>query len=556
MGIRRGEKPASLEGDAVMCNEHLFAVLRKSAGVIDVFSRTPSGPIARVKLRLLDAGGAPSEQLENMAIVENSRGAIRVEARCLTGQGDSMTATFRLQRGNPLIETRPGAGAGQLRVECASDFVVLPDFFADDIVIDPRNLNMPAAEVPSENFLMHLTGNGDAIAACVFEHREQDVKVLLTGDPGGRSVAGSEIAFGEDKKIWLALMEAPQIWHALDVKPADAKQILSLDWTMPFAAQWRVDFTQKANELTDSWEMLLQGEGEEDFLKPSWLGAEEKRIGANRRRWTTVLGHFPYPAWSDSSGKGFLQPLQHRALTFEGPTVIYPINRVDQTPTDSYTVVDLLRNSLGVGPCEYILQVESHQQELAGRATCSARDALEKIYGENQQRAKREEIEEALDDALEFVTHIRSRISHYVEFGREIREYLAEQKEAHPKLEEPLDQLDAIAAIIDESLENRRNEIKTPDHVARMNEGFRAVLLNASGPSAQRKLKRYTRTLTTIGGGQDELVGECRWVVRALRQKAGLLMASNPECAEIAKEIRARTQEALMNPAKYEAARH
>lgn len=555
-GIRRGDKPDSFQGDAVMCNEQIFAVFRKTAGMIDVFANTPSGAVPRVKLQLLGPEGGQAEKLENAAIVENTRGAIRIDARYLTAQGDSLTATFRLQRGNPLLETEPGAGAGQLRIECPGEFVVLPDFFADDIVIDPRKLNMAVAEVPSENFLMHLTGNGDAIAACVFENRDQDVKVLLSGNAGERTIAGSEIAFGEQKKIWLALMEAPQIWHALDIQPADAEEIMTLNWTMPFTAQWRVDFTQKANELTDSWEMLLQEEGKDDFLKPSWLGGEEKRIGPTRRRWTTVLDHFPYPAWSDSSGQGFLQPLQHRALTFEGPTVIYPINRVEQTPTEAYTVVDILRNSLGVGPCEYILQVESHKQELTGRATCSARNDLEKIYKANQQKAKREEVEEALDDALAFVTHIRSRISHYVEFGHEIREYLAEQKEAHPELAEPLDQLDSIAAIIDQSLERRRDEIKTPEHVARMNEGFRGTLLNASGPSALKKLKRYTTTLTTIGGGQDELVGECRWVVRALRQKAGLLMATNPECAEIAKEVRARTQEALMNPAQYEAARH
>ena len=62
--------------------------------------------------------------------------------------------------------------------------------------------------------------------------------------------------------------------------------------------------------------------------------------------------------------------------------------------------------------------------------------------------------------------------------------------------------------------------------------------------------------LTTIGGQQDEMVGECRWVVKALRQNAGILMATDPRMAPIAAEIRTRTQKMLRGGAAYEGARH
>jgi hypothetical protein len=45
-------------------------------------------------------------------------------------------------------------------------------------------------------------------------------------------------------------------------------------------------------------------------------------------------------------------------------------------------------------------------------------------------------------------------------------------------------------------------------------------------------------------------------VVKALRQKAGLLMAAEPRMAPIAAEIRAKTQEALKNPAGHVGNRH
>lgn len=52
------------------------------------------------------------------------------------------------------------------------------------------------------------------------------------------------------------------------------------------------------------------------------------------------------------------------------------------------------------------------------------------------------------------------------------------------------------------------------------------------------------------------MVGECRWVVKALRQKAAIQLAIDARMAPIATEIRARTQKMLRGGAAYEGARH
>ncbi|MBC8872441.1 MAG: hypothetical protein H8E44_23665 [Planctomycetes bacterium] len=472
-----------------------------------------------------------------------------------TEKGESLTATFRIKRGEVAVEVSPGAGAGRLRVQCPGRFAVLPDFFADDILIDASRIPGAALHAPSDNFLLHLTGQEDAIAMCVFENREQDVKISLAGEGASRIVTGSEISFGDDGKIWVALMTGSQVWHTLDVDEEDAGQVIPLEWRTPFAAQWRADFT-RTNDLTDSWEMLLPAKGSAGYLKPTWLGAGGDRIPSDRKRWTTVLGRFFYPCWVDRDGQGYVQPLKNRAMGFQGPAVIYPINRVEGTPTDTYTVIDVARSCLGVGPCNYILDLEGQKQEHVGRATCATRDALRAIYEKNQQRNKRQEIETALDAGLAFVTHIRNRIEHYVRFGHEIREYLAEQSKAHPELADRLGELEAITRELDVRMEARSEKVKTPEFVAQMNQGFRQDLLTYEGADVLDKLKAYTNALTQIGGNQDELVGECRWVVRSLRQRAGLVMAADPRCAEVAEEIRGRCQKALTNPTKYEAARH
>jgi len=559
--ISAPEKHGSFQGDTVISNGRILAVLRQRSPAVEIYSLAggnadlgEGNKAPRLRLQLLKSAGETADHLEKLSLVENTKGAVSVEASFLTVHKETITAKFRIKRGEDLVQVEPGANAAKLRVDCPSRYVVLPDFFADDILIDARTVALETMELPSENFVLHLAGKGEAIAMCAFENRQHDVKVAMSGSGDQRVVAGSVIDF-EGKKIWVDLLEAPHVWHTRSLKAEDTGKTLPLEWRMPFAAQWRVDFTQ-ANGLIDSWEMLLQADKGDGYVKPTWLGAGEDHLGSNRKRWNTVLGFYPYPCWSDSQGHGYLEPLDSKAIQFQGPVVVYPINRVKQTPLDVYTVVDVMRNTLGVGPCEYILDLEGQKGEYKGRATCSCRDELAFVYEKNRQKQERARIDKILDDGLIFVTHIRGRITRYVDFGHKMREYLADQKKAHPELSEVLDELDKVAAEIDARVAARADKIKTPAYVAAMNEDFRKNVRDDDGPDALANSKKYSQALVEIGDNQDELSGECRWVVKALRQKAGILLAQDSRIAPIAAEIRARTQVALRNPANHEGAHH
>jgi hypothetical protein len=546
----------SLQGDAVLTNGRIVAVVSKRDGSVAIHGMQPDGVVTRATLRLTSAAGEPAARLERAALLENTKMAATLEATFKTAKGTEIAGKFRIKRGEVTVQVEPGAGASRLRVESPGRFVVLPDFFADDINIDAAKLppSLDSVDLPSENFVMHLTGKGDAIAMCVFENRQQDVKVALGGKGDGRSITGSEIGF-EGKKVWIAVLEAPGIWHTRDVTAADSGKIVPLGWKMPFPAQWRVDFT-RPGDLTDSWEMLLQEKADGDFTKPSWLGSGDQTLPPNRSRWNTVLGRYPYPCWSDPERQGYLQPLKSRVLQFAGPVVVYPINRVKQTPLDAYTVVDVMRNTLGVGPCEHILDVEGQKSEYKGRATCGVRDKLTPIYAAGRQVELRDEVDKTLDEGLTFVKHIRGRITRYVEFGKKMRQYLGEQSKTHPELSAFIAEMDKLTQEIDTRVAARVSKIQTPEHVAKMNEAFRKNVLGYEGPDAIKRCWEYTQALVVIGDNQDELSGECRWVVKTLRQRAGILMALDPRVAPIASEIRTRTQEALRNPASHEGARH
>jgi hypothetical protein len=542
------------KGDAVVTNGRIVTVLRQKDAAVEVHAVKADGAVSRLWLRLQSNTGEPAVSVERVALVENSKGAATLSATFKTAKGVELAARFRLKRGDVAVQVEPGIGAGKLRVECTGRFVVLPDFFADDITLDATKMPLSTLELPSENFVLHLTGDGDAIGMCVFENRQQDVKVTLTGKGSERQVTGSEIGF-EKKKIWVALLEAPQIWHARELTPADTDQTIHLKWRMPFAAQWRVDFS-KPGDLTDSWEMLLQDKGYVSYTKPSWLGSGDENISSDRERWNTVLGTYRYPCWSNPAGEGFLQPLKSKKIQFAGPAVIYPIHRVTGTPQDAFTVVDVMRNTLGVGPCEHLLNAAGPIGEYKGQATCGVRDKLIPIYTNNQQKELIKDVDKTLDDGLIFVKHVRGRIEDYKAFGKKMRKYLAEQQKAHPELAEFITEMDKLTEEIDKKVAARADKIQTPEHVAKMNVEFRKNVLGYEGADALKRCQAYTHALWVIGDNQDELSGECRWAARMLRQRAGILMALDPRVAPIASEIRARTQEVLRNPAWHEGARH
>jgi hypothetical protein len=546
---------APVKGDAVLSNGRVLAVFRKQDGAIDFYALSKDAAALRARLVLQSAAGEPAAKGASAAVVENGRAAAAIEVAARTSRGADLAARFRLKRGEVALEVQPGMGSGRLRLECPGRFVVLPDFFSDDIVIDAGKIPVAFAELPSENFLLHLAGKGEAIAMCVFENREQDVRVTLSGEGERRVVTGSEIEFGKEKKLWVALLEAPGIWHSAQVRPGDSKKVTRLDWTMPFAAFWRCDFT-RTDELTDSWDLLLQNERDGEYVKPAWLGRGPERIKPDRKRWTTVLGSFPYPCWSDPDRQVYLQPLEHKALSLRGPVTIYPFARTPETPADAFTVVDVARNALGVGPCEYILDQDGHRAEYKGRATCSTRDLLTAIYTAGEQKKRRKEVEKALDDVLLFVKHIRGRIAKYLDFCKALRASLAERAKAQPELKDRIADLEKVCQEAESRYAAREAKIRTPEYVAGLNEDFRKTLVDYEGADAVDRVKAFAKAVVEVGDNQDELSGELRWVVRTLRQKAGLLMATEPKMASIAAEVRAKTQEVMRNPAGHEGARH
>jgi hypothetical protein len=526
-------------GAAVMLNEHLAIAFRRGGPGAEVYVRGKDLLCLRASIAASD--GAANGKLEGIHIVGHSSKQARVEATFRTPEGKLLGMRFELAARQWFVKTESCAGTTALCLAAPCRFAILPDFFADDIVVDAVEILVATADLPSENFLLHMIPGGRSIVMTVAGTRDHDAQVNFSGKGAERRIDRTHIPYGKDRKVWVAVLEGQGIWHECDIQKKDAGKVLALDWKWPFTAQWRVDWRQQGG-LSASWEMLVE-QASGDYEKYGWFGGPPRTFAAKD------LGRYGHTCWVDRGGSGHLRPASRDYL---GPAILYPINRVQQTPLDRYTVVDVVRATLGMGPCEYVLDVEGQRAVMKGIATCGARGVLGRIYESKQQKAKRAQIEKALVDVVVFVKDIRARIDQYVAFARAIRAYLDEQRKARPELASFLQELDTIAARIETNFQQRKAVIQEPQYVVDLTEKFRRTLLDYEGPDALEKCNAITEAIVKVGGTQDGLVAGSRQTVKILRQRAGLALATDPRAAPIAREIRRRTQEILRNPTTYE----
>ncbi|MFH1919994.1 MAG: hypothetical protein ABIP48_08935, partial [Planctomycetota bacterium] len=414
-------------GCAVFTNDKIAAVLRKGTPDVDLYSRHTQGLKLCARLQPICEGRAALERT-SLVVRENTQSSVSLEVGFRSAGNEPRQLAYEMNVGEPFIKTAAGAGVEKLRVRAPCRFAVMPDFFGDDIVVDAATISVPRAELPSENFLLHMMHGGEAILMTVSQSRDNDVEIAVSAaEP--RQIVSSDISYGRKPHVWVAVLAENGIWHEHTVSPADAGSVIGLDWQMPFAALWRVDWST-VDRLTDSWEMLLQ-HPEGEYVMQGWFGqdaSQGQRFGdefggrdwnkPGRRRWNPVLGQFAFPCWIDNDRRGYLQPLDKRryrgggeVYNFSGPAIIYPIDRVKvppfSTPLEKLTVVDLVRMTLGVGPCRYILDLEGQKRNAQGVATCYARDVINAIYKQGAQQENGPVIEEHLAAAVAFISNVR-----------------------------------------------------------------------------------------------------------------------------------------------------
>lgn len=458
-------------GDAVLRNDRLAVVLRKKGNGVDVFSKTAAGLKHRAKLDFLRTNSSPLVLLEGLDIVENTSAGVRVAVRFTEGG----TVRFRLTTGEATLEIQSSEPSGFVALRSNTRYVVVPDYFGDDLIYSTKTARDLC--LPAENMCLNLLDGEDAMIMSVWQSNEQDAWLGRGGGDEKEDLSSTRIRCLANQKIWMAFFEAPGTWHMGSGTAGE-------NWKPPFPAKWRVSFARD-NGQADSWD----------------------------------LERGPEPG--QATGK------------HEGPLIIYPLDRSPSTPLTATCTTDVMRNTLGVGPCQYILACEG----LGGQGDPTPNSVMnwvEKQFEQKKQKKAVDDISERLEVMNRHVADARSRIERYAEFAARARKSLSGDQ-------------DSFRPIIDSLGLFTAPGLTAAASPARSRQLASQVLSLVAKDNNLEECRRLGRELRSIGAVQDSTLAKCRMSVRHLRAQARSFSVNQLQDGESARLIQRLADQMLTN---------
>ena len=463
-----------LAGGAVLLNDKLAVLLPRDGRAARVYVRKGAGWTPRTTVGV----GFEGRTLRALQIAENSPAAVSVDLTFQSADGGAQSVRLRLTAGAAFLEARGGEGMSRLSVGAPGSWVVVPDLLAGDIVAVHGHPPWGTTGLPAENCVLSFLDGGQSILMCVWRSPEQNADLVTTTETRVPRMAGFVIECAKGQSVWVACLEGPGIWAA----PSSGATVWDklLGWKAPFPAKWRLDLAGGENRSL-SWDI---GAEPRPRLKQQGLGRE---------------------------------------------MLIYPLDRSRDTPLTVLCPIDVLRNTLGVGPCQYILAAEG----LGSADIATAAEVtrwVEKQFERKRARRKADEIRERLRLMAEHMGKAAARIRRYEQFAGRMRA-LCPGTDGGSR--GPLAALRAIVDDFERDIAAGREAMKTPQHAERLAESMAGLI---GKEDALTGVGRLGEELRAIGAAQDRTLARSRMAARRLKQW-GRMAAAHPKAADLARTI-------------------
>lgn len=540
--VKEGDTKHTFAGDAVFANDKLAVVLRRKGARAELYARADDGWQKRSVLAPCAAPGDPAARLVSLRIVANGPGAVTLEATFQTRGGKQATGRFRLTTGVPVVEFRPSSGTAALQVRDDIRHVVVPELFANDVVLSPDAAAHPRVGIPAENMLLALLGTDEAMGVCVWRSVEQNADALAAGQPRGRTIRACEIESSRDAPVWYALLEAKGMWHDRAIAAGDAGKQTVLDWKPPFAAKWRGDFVGPDGETVSR------------DVRDVPAGAAPAAAGPD-----------PGPDCFFRSGSAILDLRAARASPAASPEmlVVYPIDRASKTPLTAFCPIDVMRNALGTGVCEYVLAAEGLGSSAEATPEQVAR-WLERTFARKRDRQQAEAIQRRLEALAQFLRRADARSEAYTAAALRIwkrceavtgdKSCIAAAR-AIGALVDPMARTAALHEILRGPGDRGGGDTKRPDwhEWSFLGKIIALGIANEIGkPTAAKRVSGHIGFLREAGRNLNANLAWKRQTLRRVRQLCRTTAANEPPAADFAREIQKLADAALRRPAAKE----
>jgi hypothetical protein len=521
----------SFKADVVVENEHLIAVFSSKKGRVAIYSKADSIQ-KKVEIIPLQLKGNPAG-ITNSRILQNT-GDLAVLEITFSSKNteDNYSAVFSFDR-KKIVGIKPAENMKGISLLSPIEYGVVPGFIGDDLIFNPGDYpSNNTLCVPSENLFLGLLRDRNSMLVITWPGGKQQIRLIADNKEDKQRLIESVDFDNDGKSIYLALLEAPGIWHKEELKPSYLEKDVVINWKRPFPAGWKT-------------QLLETG------VKTTYKFRESKD-----KIWRAIAGHYTYPVWFEGE-KTFYR--LGKKIPPKGESIIYFLDRKG-TPISVSTPVDIMKETLGRQVCDTILDFEgrrlrSHHRRagmgVRRAATCGCTEAIEVVFKAGREVEKKEYVTEAVDDMVYFVTRHVERIGEYQDFARDMMGFLNLKSKSNPDLKPFLDSMKSITQQIPQEYNRQKENIKTLEYANGLARRTKALTQKKS-PQNLQTFSDLSEKWRAMGGAQDDLLGKFHSITRNLFQEAGYSCVNHPRALEIARDIRKRCRKCLRNPDGYE----
>ena len=521
----------SFKGDVVVENEHLTAVFWSRKGRVVIYLKTDSSK-KRMEFTPLQLKGKPAS-ITYCSILQNTGDEAALEVSFSTKETEkALSAIFSFGK-TEIVEIKPAENMKGMSLLSPIEYGVMPDFISDDLIFDPGKYpSMTTLYIPSDNLFLGLLKGQNNMLVITWPKGKQQMKLVLDNKQREPRLIESVDFDNDGKSIYLALLDAPGIWHKEELKPSYLEKDVAINWKRPFPAKW----------ITQLYEA---------GVKTTFRFRESKE-----KVWRGVIGRYNYPVWF--SGENAFYRLGKK-IPPKGDSLIYFLERKG-TPVSVSTPVDIMKETLGRQACNTILDLPGrklrshHRRAGAGvrrAATCGCTEAIQVVFKAGQEVEKKEYVEGAVDDMVYFVRRHVERINEYQDFANNMVEFLNLARKSAADLKPFIDNMETIAQEILREYGRQKENMKTLEYADGLARKTKA-LTQKKDPGNLSTYLDLSKKWREMGGAQDSVIAQVHSITRKLFQEAGYSCVNQPQAVEIAKEIRRRCRRCLRNPDGYE----
>ena len=267
------------------------------------------------------------------------------------------------------------------------------------------------------------------------------MRLVLDNNKDDRLIESVDLD-NDNKSIYLALLNAPGIWHKENLKPSYLEKDVVIDWKRPYPAKWITQLIEAGVNTTFTFK-----ESKETI-------------------WRGLTGRYNYPVWFNGE-KTFYR--LGKKIPPKGYSLVYCLQRND-TPASISTPVDIIKATLGRQTCETILDLPGrklrthHRRGAAGvrrAATCGCTEAIQAVFDVGQEVKRKEYVAGAVDDMVYFVERHVERIEEYQDFANNMIVHLNRAGKSAPGLKPYIDNMKAIVQQIPQEYKRQKENMKS-----------------------------------------------------------------------------------------------